>query len=183
MFFFAFGCIVAIIVMSIPYVYLDYNVNVIDALMLIATIALSIIVLYLSKRLQNNDIIRDITISDLNDLCDMYKSNSELFKKFKTESQSQEELQKEINMAFDKADLLIDRIDKEFKESFPKMLDYKYNMSLKTITEPYWKWVTDGELMEKGFKVSPTYIRNHEIQLSNLVGELKLVIHKLIKIS
>ena len=72
-FFFLAGCAITALVMLLYYGHFNYEINVIDLLMLIATIALSIIVLYLSKRLENKDIIRDITISDLNDLCDIYK--------------------------------------------------------------------------------------------------------------
>jgi hypothetical protein len=182
-FFFLAGCAITALVMLLYYGHFNYEINVIDLLMLIATIALSIIVLYLSKRLENKDIIRDITISDLNDLCDIYKNNSELFDEFDTKSLAQEQLQKKIILNFHKADLLIDRIDSQFKESFPKMLNNHSESRLVTITSPYWKWVTGGELMEKNFKITPTYIKGHETQLSKVVGELKLTIHQLVKIA
>ncbi len=181
--FFLAGCASTACAMLVYYGYFNFQINVIDLLMLIATIVLSILVLYLSKRLNNNDIIRDITISDLNDLCDIYQNNSELFTKFDIQSLSQEQLQKEINMNFCKADLLIDRINSEFKESFPKMLNEQSESRLVTITTPYWKWVTDGELMESNFKVTPRYIKGHETQLSKVVGGLKLIIHQLVKIA
>lgn len=182
-FFFLAGCAITALGMLVYYGYLDFEINVIDLLMLIATIALSIIVLYLSKRLENKDMIRDITISDLNDLCNIYANNSDLFREFEKKSFNQDQLQKDIILNFHKADLLIDRINSQFKESFPKMLNDHSESRLVTITTPYWKWVTDGELMETEFQITPKYIKGHETQLSKVIGELKLIIHQLVKIA
>lgn len=176
------GAGLAISVMLALNGYFNYEINIIDLLMLIATVALSIIVLYLTKRLEKKDIIRDITISDLNELCSLYNKNSESFKDFESKKISLEQLQKDINMTFFKADLMIDRINLEFKESFTRLITKYPDSRLEFITRPYWKWVTDGELMKKDFKFTPTYMKGHETKLSNVITQIKLVIHQLVKL-
>lgn len=168
--------------MLIYYGCCDFTINVIDMLMLLATIALSITALYLSKRFENNDIIKDITISDLKDLCNIYKNNSTLLNSFNTKDQ--ESLTKEIIFNFNKADSLIDQINSQFKESFPKMLNKEETTShLEKITSPYWKWLTGGELMNDNFNITPKYIKEHESNLNKVIGELKIIIHRLVKIA
>lgn len=157
----------------------NFSLNVVDFAMLLATIILSIVVVFLTKRLENKDIIRNIIIEDLNILCDLYQQNSGILTLLSDEKIAIESARDKINMQFFKADLQIDRINKELAASFASY--YKNNkMQLEQITSSYFKWLTGGSFMESRFSISSSFIKEHEIQLNNTVSDIKVVVHKLV---
>ena len=160
----------------------DFNVNIIDLLMLIATIVLSIMVLFLTKALNKKDIVRDLVVSDLKDLSELYEQNALIFSKLQHGDIPLDTAKKEVLMVFHKADLIIDCIKKEVKESFPKFSKKTKDTNLMELTTKYYKWVTGGEFFEeKKFVVTTEFLKNHETSLYNTTSSIKLIIHKLIK--
>lgn len=59
------GCFVSAMVILLIQGIWDFKVNIVDLLMLVATIVLSIAVIYLTKALNKKDIVRDIVVTDL----------------------------------------------------------------------------------------------------------------------
>lgn len=162
----------------------DFNVNIIDFLMLIATIVLSILVLYLARDLNKKDIakdiIRDSIINDVRELISLYKQNSTLFLELKKSQNKLEETRERIIMIFDKADLEIDSIKRELNEYFPGFWD-KAGNNIVEITTPYYKWVTGEKLYDKNFNINREFIKEHETILNNTTSSLKLIIRNLIR--
>ncbi len=150
--------------------------------MLVATIVLSIAVIYLTKALNKKDIVRDLVVTDLKELSVLYEHNSEIFSKLQKGEIQLEAARKEVRMIFHKADLIIDCINKEIKESFPKFLEKTKGVNLLELTTTYYKWVTGGEFFdEKKFQVTTEFLKSHETSLYNTTSSIKLIIHKLIK--
>ena len=150
--------------------------------MLVATIVLSITVIYLTKALNKKDIVRDLVVTDLKELSILYEHNSEIFSKLQKGEIQLEVARKEVRMIFHKADLIIDCINKEIKESFPKFLEKTKGVNLIELTTTYYKWVTGGEFFdEEKFQVTTEFLKSHETSLYNTTSSIKLIIHKLIK--
>ena len=150
--------------------------------MLVATIVLSIVVIYLTKALNKKDIVRDLVVTDLKELSVLYEHNSEIFSKLQKGEIQLEVARKEVRMIFHKADLIIDCINKEIKESFPKFLEKTKGVNLLELTTTYYKWVTGGEFFdEKRFQVTTEFLKSHETSLYNTTSSIKLIIHKLVK--
>lgn len=159
----------------------DFKINLIDLLMLIATIVLSVFVLLLTKTLEKKDIVRDIIVKDLTELCKIYANNSNILNSLK-KNKKIEVARANINMNFHKADLLIDCIKSEIKESFPNFSKTIGDGKLVSITDPYYKWLTGGDLMENSkFEVSSSFMKEHETYLNNTISSIKLLIHQLVK--
>lgn len=176
------GCFVSAIVILLIQGIWNFNVNIVDLLMLIATIVLSITVIYLTKALNKKDIVRDLVVTDLKELSVLYEHNSEIFSKLQKGEIQLEVARKEVRMIFHKADLIIDCINKEIKESFPKFLEKTKGVNLIELTTTYYKWVTGGEFFdEKKFQITTEFLKSHETSLYNTTSSIKLIIHKLIK--
>ena len=176
------GCCISTLVILIVKGVWDFRVNIIDLLMLVATIVLSIAVIYLTKALNKKDIVRDLVVTDLKELSVLYEHNSEIFTKLQKGQIQLEAARKEVRMIFHKADLIIDCINKEIKETFPKFLDKGKGVNLLELTTTYYKWVTGGEFFdEKKFQVTTEFLKSHETSLYNTTSSIKLIIHKLIK--
>lgn len=176
------GCFVSAMVILLIQGIWDFNVNIVDLLMLVATIVLSIAVIYLTKALNKKDIVRDLVVTDLKELSVLYEHNSEIFSKLQKGEIQLEAARKEVRMIFHKADLIIDCINKEIKESFPKFLEIIKGVNLLELTTTYYKWVTGGEFFdEKKFQVTTEFLKSHETSLYNTTSSIKLIIHKLIK--
>lgn len=153
----------------------DFSINIIDLLMLMATVMLSITVVYLSKSLDKKDVIRDVVVKDIEHLCDIYLANSEVISKLQKQELSLDEAKSEVNMIFHKGDLVIDMICSEFQKSFPKFHKEKKD-ALMNITTSYYKWLTGGDLMnDKAFTVSLNFQREHETQLLNTIKAIRLI--------
>lgn len=75
------GCFVSAMVILLMQGIWDFKVNIVDLLMLVATIVLSIAVIYLTKALNKKDIVRDLVVTDLKELSVLYEHNSEIFSK------------------------------------------------------------------------------------------------------
>ena len=159
----------------------DFSINIIDLLMLIATIVLSIVVLYLAKALNKKDIVRDIIINDIKELSSLYEQNSSLFLELQNGKTNLDDTREKVMMVFHKSDLVIDSIREELNESFPKFCE-KTKINLVEITTPYYKWVTGGSFLDdKNFQINSEFIKNHQTSLYNTTSSLKLIIHKLIR--
>lgn len=162
----------------------DFNVNIIDFLMLIATIVLSILVLYLARDLNKKDIakdiIRDLIINDMRELISLYEQNSMLFLDLKKNQINLEDARDKIRMIFHKADLEIDSIKHELNEHFQGFWD-KAGNNIVEITTPYYKWVTGGKLYDIDFNINREFIEKHETILHNTTSSLKLIIRNLIR--
>ena len=121
-------------------------------------------------------------MTDLKELSALYEHNSELFSKLQKGEIQLEVARKEVRMIFHKADLIIDCINKEIKESFPKFLEKTKGVNLLELTTTYYKWVTGGEFFdEKRFQVTTEFLKSHETSLYNTTSSIKLIIHKLVK--
>ena len=176
------GCCVSALVILIVKGVWDFSVNIIDMLMLIATIVLSVVVIFLTKALNKKDIVRDLVVADLKDLSELYEQNSNILKKLQQGQIELEEARKEVLMVYHKADLIIDCINKEMAESFPKFSQNAADVDLVKLTTKYYKWVTGGDFIEeKKFVVTTAFLKEHETSLYNTTSSIKLIIHKLIK--
>lgn len=160
-----------------------FEINIIDFLSLLATITLSIVVVYLAKSLDKKDIARNIVVEDLNKLCDIYSENRNILGKLqsKNKNYSLTQARQAINLNFHRADLLIDRINKELEVSFSSFYKKLPAKELSNQTLDYWKWVTDGPFMIGNFTISSAYIKDHETNLCIVHSNINLLIHKLIK--
>lgn len=176
------GCIITAFVILFVKGEWDFGINIIDLLMLIATIVLSVGVLYLTKSLDKKDIVRDLIAADLQSLIDLYKHNSDIFIKLQNGEIDLDTARKEVRMVFHKADLIIDCINEEVKESFPEFLKKVDDVDLLKLTSKYYKWVTGGDFFEdEKFKVLTEFVKNHETYLYNTLSSIKLITHKLVR--
>lgn len=159
--------------------YMCYQINIIDLLMLIATVFLAVAVVYLTRSLEKKDTARDLVTADLLELCDTLNCNQNTLNKLSNQQISLNDAKAEIRMVFHRGDLLTDMVNSEIKESFPKFL--KTDKELENTITPYWKWLTDGDMQEANFAISPQFIRAHETQLRKTVANIRLMIHRLVK--
>ena len=60
---------------------LCYSVNVVELCSFLATIALAIVVVFLTKSLEKREIVRDMIAKDLLELCSTYESNVHILEK------------------------------------------------------------------------------------------------------
>ena len=180
--FIIFGFIIASIVCIFFNGVWIFNVNIIDFVNLIATISISIVVLYMARAINKKDIVRDLVVKELASLASLYEQILDVFKKLKSDDITLNEARQEIRMIFHKGDLIIDIIRKELNESFPKFNKKASETNLIEITTPYYKWVTDDDFMNRAnFKISADFLKKHETILANTNSSIKMVIHKLIK--
>ncbi len=156
-----------------------YQINIIDLLMLIATIFLAVAVVYLTRSLEKKDTARDLVTKDLLELCDTLNSNQGILSELSKHNMTLDDAKAEIRMVFHRSDLLTDMVNNEIKESFPKFLTT--DKEIENITTPYWKWLTDGDMQEANFAISQQFMRAHETQLKQTVAKIRLVIHRLVK--
>lgn len=176
---FALGIAMALSGISVIKGYIDYNVNIIDALMLVVTTVLTIAVVYLGKFLNKKDVARDIISKDLIELCDVYCRNMLILERLSKGDISMEDAMTDIRMTFHRGDVIADMITEEIKESFPKFL--KDENEIQNLTTSYWKWLTDGEMQEAGFRISPVFLKAHETKVRKTIANIKLLMHRLIK--
>lgn len=178
------GFLLGIIITTLIFLFIpcqwDYEINIIDFLTLIATIALSVAVVYLTKSLDKKDIVRDMLIKDFNELFDIYSTNSDTIKKLNAGEIDINTAREEVKMTFHKGDLVIDCIRQEITESFPKFKKYN-NVNFVELTSKYYKWLTDGDFMKTDFQVTLDFQKSHETILRNTLTTMKIVCHKLIK--
>lgn len=158
----------------------DFKINIIDMLMLIATVSLSILVVYLTKLLEKKDIVRDIIVKELDKLCEIYEENSKTLQELEYDKIVIAQACDKVKMTFFRADLQIDRIRKQLCTSYPTYYKSR-EKELENITTPYYKWLTGGSLMEKDFELKPDFIRQHETKLNNTITDIKVVVHTLIR--
>lgn len=180
------GLILGIILTALAFLFTqwkwDFNLNIIDFLTLIATIALSVAIVYLTKMLDHKDLIRNMLVEDFMELCNIYRVNSEIIQRLNIGEIDIETAREEIKMTFHKGDLLIDCLREEIIETFPHFKKSN-DVNLVELTSKYYKWLTDGELMKNNFQVTLEFQKAHETMLRNTLTKIKLVSHKLVKSS
>lgn len=159
--------------------YVCYQINIIDLLMLIATIFLAVAVVYLTRSLEKKDTARDLVTTDLLELCEILNSNQKTLNRLSSQQINVEDAKAEIRMSFHRGDLMIDMVNNEIKESFPSFL--KSEQELENLITPYWKWLTDGDMQEANFVINTQFIRAHETHLRQTIAKIRLMIHRLVK--
>ncbi len=158
---------------------LDYNINIIDALMLVITTALTVSVVYLGNSLNKKNTACDIIVKDLMELCEVYSKNILIIEKLNKQEISLEDAKTDIRMTFHRGDVIIEMITKEIQESFPNFL--KDNNEIQNLPTTYWKWLTDGDMQDANFKISQSFLKAHETEYRKTVSNIRLIIHRLIK--
>ena len=174
------GAIIMTVIISLFKGQWDFQVNIIDMSMLLATILLSVAVVYLTKSLDKKDIVRNLVVKELDELCEIYQTNSDIIKDLNDGKINLDTARQEVKMTFHKGDLVIDCIRKEIEESFPKFKKQN-SVNFVELTATYYKWLTDGALMKKRFQVDLDFQKAHETILRNTITTIKLVTHKLVK--
>lgn len=155
---------------------LCYSINIVELCSFLATIAVAIVVVYLTKSLEKRDIARDMIAKDLLELCSTYESNVRILEKLENGELSLEAARSEINMTFHRGDIITDMISKELNESFP---NFKHDIL--NIATPYWKWLTGNDLQKSDFRINASFQKEHETTLRKTITDIRLVIHQLIK--
>lgn len=176
---FAVGIVTTLTVLSIIKGCLNYEINIIEALMLVITTILTVAVVYLGNSLNKKGTACDIISKDLIELCDVYCSNILILERLNKGTISIEDAMTDIRMTFHRGDVIADMITTEIRASFPKFL--KDENEIQNLTTSYWKWLTDGEMQEANFKVSPNFLKAHETKVRNTIANIKLLMHRLIK--
>lgn len=173
------GIIITLIVLSIIKGCLCYEINIIDALMLVVTTVLTVAVVYWGNSLNKRDTSRDIISKDLMELCDVYSRNMSILEQLNKGEISIEEARADIRMTFHRGDVISDMIVEEIKVSFPKFL--KEEKEIQNLATSYWKWLTDGDMQEGNFKISQQFLREHETKVRKTISDIRNLIHRLIK--
>ena len=176
---FAIGTVVILAILSVIKGYIDYEINIIDALMLIITTALTVAVVYLGNSLNKKDVARDIISKDLMELCDVYCKNMSILEQLNKGEISLNDAKADIRMTFHRGDVISDMIIEEINESFPKFL--KDKKEIQNLVTSYWKWLTYGDMQATGFVISQQFLREHETRVRKTISDIRLVIHRLIK--
>ena len=175
----AIGIVVTLVILSFIRGCINYEINIIDALMLIITTALTIAVVYLGNSLNKRNVARDIISKDLMELCDVYSRNMSILEQLSKGEISLDDARTDIRMTFHRGDVISDMILEEIKESFPKFLNDKN--SIQNLATSYWKWLTDGDMQEANFVISQQFLKEHETKVRKTISDIRLVIHRLTK--
>lgn len=155
---------------------LCYSINVVELCSFLATIALAIVVVFLTKSLEKREIARDMIAKDLLELCSTYESNVHILEKLEKGKLDLDAARSEINMTFHRGDIITDMISKELQESFPN-----FNHNICNIATSYWKWLTGNDLQESNFQINASFQKEHETTLRKTITDIRIVIHQLIK--
>lgn len=176
---FVIGIVVVLVVLSVIKGYIDYKINIIDALMLVITAVLAVAVVYLGNSLNKKDVARDIISKDLMELCEVYSRNMSILAQLNKGEISLNEAKADIRMTFHRGDVISDMIIEEINESSPKFL--KDKKEIQNLATSYWKWLTDGNMQETDFVISQQFLREHETRVRKTISDIRLVMHRLIK--
>lgn len=176
-----FGVLVSIpIVLCIlcPYVEMDTTIGLIDSLNLIATVLIAIVIPFsVQKWVDNKKIIRDIIVKDIVSLIDLYFGNTDILESFRDGTIDLETARSKVRKTFHKGDTIIDGLNEQLISAH-----LKEKVDLKSITEPYFKYLTNGNLFgSQDFVCDNDFISKHEIELRKTTTQLKLSIHKVVR--
>ncbi len=174
-----FGIAIALTVVAIYGGCLDYQINIIDTLMLVVTTALTIAVVYLGHSLNKKNTACDIITKDLMELCEVYSRNILIIEKLSKQEISIADANTDIRMTFHRGDVIAEMITKEINESFPDFL--KDKSEIQNLTTSYWKWLTDGDMQEADFQISQSFMKAHETEYRKTISNIKMIVHRLIK--
>jgi len=160
----------------------NFSVNIIDLLMLITTIVLSFYVIYLTKRLEKNDIVRDLVIRDIDELCKIYQQNTTYLKELDEDNEKKrEDIRRRINLVNHHADLQIDKINDELHIYFPQFFNEIGDNGIMLLTLDYTEWLTGGELMDKDFIATTNFLKEHDTKLFEMTSQINQLILNLLK--
>lgn len=155
---------------------IDWSFRIVDIITIIATCIVSIIVIYITKSLDNNDVARQFIIDDLNRLCEIYRNIGEIIDNLHSQSSNPEiikindEAKKRIQLLFGDGDLLIDQINEEIKVVYNRLDDG----CLRNISENYHKFITDGDLWSQSdYAVSLNFIKDNNDNLNKTIAQIK----------
>ena len=169
----AIGIVVTLVILSFIRGCINYEINIIDALMLIITTALTIAVVYLGNSLNKRNVARDIISKDLMELCDVYSRNMSILEQLSKGEISLDDAKTDIRMTFHRGDVISDMILEEIKESFPKFLNDKN--SIQNLATSY------CDMQEANFVISQQFLKEHETKVRKTISDIRLVIHRLTK--
>lgn len=172
------GILIGIFYKNFPLFTLDTNIEIIDLLTLIVTVAIGVVFPFLIKKwVDDNESIKKYLVSEIEELLSVIKENKSIIEKsYREESFSQED-RDNINFTFHSAELQIDSLEKQFKISFAN--EKQMIPDLKTAYRAYKDFLTGGELMYSTFtKVELPFQKNHLNQFNNFESFLKELIHK-----
>lgn len=177
--------IIAGVLASIPISYwlLNYEayilpqLNLVEAANLVMTLLLAVgIPLYIQNQIDNKKIIKDLIIEDIRRLIDNYCDNTTVLMQLQQNSILLSVAQEKIRFVFHRGDLIVDGITAQLggiQISKDKIL-------ITEITQPYYRYLTNGNLYENSFVIDKDFIQAHEVELQKVTRELKMVIQKLI---
>lgn len=172
--FFLLGLIIGVILCK--YDVINWAFNFADIITVLATVIVSIVVIYIAKSFNNDDVARQFIIDDLNKLCNTYinigKKIDKLHKKVSSENivAINDEAKKRIQLLFGDGDLLIDQINEELKAVYGHS-DDRY---LRDASDEYYRFVTDGDLWSKSdYIVTLEYIKENNERLNNTISKIK----------
>jgi hypothetical protein len=177
--------IIAGVLASIPISYwlLNYEayilpqLNLVEVANLVMTLLLAVgIPLYIQNQIDNKKIIKDLIIEDIRRLIDNYCDNTTVLMQLQQNSILLSVAQEKIRFVFHRGDLIVDGITAQLggiQISKDKIL-------ITEITQPYYRYLTNGNLYENSFVIDKDFIQAHEVELQKVTRELKMVIQKLI---
>lgn len=180
----AVGAIVGVLA-SIPISYALINVesfilpqvNLVEAIDLVVTLILAVsIPIYIQTQVDNKKVIKELIVKDIEALIRTYCDNTAILTQLKQGTITLETSQEKVRSVFHRGDLIVDGITEQLKG----MGISKDEILITAITEPYYKYLTDGNLYEASFVIDKGFIHAHEIQLRKMTTKLKMVVQMII---
>lgn len=172
------GILIGIFYKNFPLFTLDTNIEIIDVLTLIVTMAIGVIFPFLIKKwIDDNESIKKYLVSEIEELLSVIKANKTIIEKSYREEKFTQDDRDNVNFTFHSAELQIESLEKQFTISFPN--EKKLIPELKTAYRTYKDFLTGGELMYSTFtRVELPFQKNHLNQFNNFESFLKELIHK-----
>lgn len=165
--------IIAGVLASIPISYwlLNYEayilpqLNLVEVANLVMTLLLAVgIPLYIQNQIDNKKIIKDLIIEDIRRLIDNYCDNTTVLMQLQQNSILLSVAQEKIRFVFHRGDLIVDGITAQLggiQISKDKIL-------ITEITQPYYRYLTNGNLYENSFVIDKDFIQAHEVELQKV---------------
>lgn len=161
-----------------PRVKMDTTIGLVDSLNLIAMVLIAMVIpLSVQKWVDDRKTITDIIVKDIDSLIDLYFGNTDILESFSNGTIDLETARRKVRKNLHKGDTIIDGLNEQLISAH---LEEK--VDLKGITEPYFKYLTSGNLFgSQDFVCDNDFISKHEIELRKTTTQLKLSIHKVVR--
>ena len=175
----AAGIVIGVFCKNFPVLTLDKNVELIDLLTLIVTVAIGVVFPFLIKKwIDDNESIKKYLVSEIEELLSIIKENKVIIEESYRNDEFTQQNRDNINFTFHSAELQIESLEKQFKISFPN--EKKMLPDLKSAFRTYKDFLTGGELMYSTFtKVELMFQKNHLNEFNSFESFLKELIHKI----